>query len=83
MNERQLLKSTVSEYESLLHSLGLDGGDQPDTDRLVDHLSHSHDWTRQGAEEIVWLANAYGVFMLKNALALAIALKKEDGDLRY
>jgi hypothetical protein len=83
MNERQLLKSTVSEYESLLHSLGPDGGDQLDADRLVAQLSHSHDWTRQGAEEIVWLANAYGAFMLRNALALALALKKEDGDLRY
>jgi len=82
MNERRLLKSTVCEYESLLHSLEQDSG-QLNADRLVEHLSHSHDWTRRGAEEIVWLANAYGAFMLRNALALAIALKKEDGDLRY
>ena len=83
MNERQLLKSTVSEYESLIHSLEQNGGDQLNVGCLIDHLSHSYDWTRRGAEEIVWLANAYGAFMLRNALALAIALEKEDGDLHY
>jgi len=30
---------------------------------------------------IVTLANKYGAFMLRNALAVALALGKEDGDL--
>lgn len=83
MNERQLLESTVSEYEALLRSLELKGGDEPNVERLIKRLMRSHDWTGQGAEEIVKLANMYGAFMLRNALALAIALNKEDGDLRY
>ena len=40
-------------------------------------------WTEEGAGQIVCLARQYGVFMLRNALAVAIALDVEDGDLGY
>jgi len=41
------------------------------------------DWTPQAAERLTELAVGYGSFMLRNALALAIALGHEDGALGY
>ena len=41
------------------------------------------DWTPQAADALIDLARRYGVFMLRNALALAVALDIEDGSLGY
>jgi hypothetical protein len=46
-------------------------------------VTASNDWTEHGARAIVSLASQYGAFMLRNALALAVALDKEDGDLGF
>lgn len=83
MNETELLESAVSEYRGLLVSAKGDEVEQLDTDRLVRDLSSAHDWTEEGAHAIVSLANEYGAFMLRNALALAVALDREDGDLSF
>jgi hypothetical protein len=83
MSEIELLESAVGEYRGLLASVKVDGTERLDMDRLVQHLSLAHDWTEHGAQGIVSLANAYGAFMLRNALALALALGKEDGDLGF
>jgi hypothetical protein len=61
----------------------VDGAEIVNMNRLVPHLSRAHDWTEEGARAIVTLANEYGAFMLRNALALALALGKEDGDLGF
>ncbi len=55
----------------------------PDYEGLALALAQDHDWTEQGARAIIDLANNYDSFMLKNALALSIALGKEDGDIGY
>ncbi len=55
----------------------------PDYEGLALALAQDHDWTEQGARAIIDLANNYGSFMLKNALALSIALGREDGELGY
>jgi hypothetical protein len=81
MTEIELLGSAVHEYRSLLVSSEVDGAGTVDMNRLVQHLSQEHDWTDEAAQVIISLANEYGVFMLRNALALALALGKEDGDL--
>ena len=52
-------------------------------DQLVNALVESADWTSEGAAALVQLAKDYGFFMLRNALALAIALDIEDGELAY
>ena len=52
-------------------------------DRLVNALVESSDWTAEAATALVQTADNYGVFMLRNALALAIALNVEDGQLGY
>ncbi len=83
MNETELLESAVSEYRGILASASGDDAGQLDTDRVVRDLSSSHDWTEHGARTIVFLASQYGAFMLRNALALAVALGKEDGDLGF
>jgi len=83
MNETELLESTVSEYKNLFKPAKVKTNGRLDTDRLVSNLSKEHDWTHQGAHAIVCLANEYGAFMLRNALALAIVLEKEDGDLGF
>ena len=83
MNETELLESAVSEYRGLLVCAKGDEVEQLDTDRLVRDLSSAHDWTEKGARAIVSLANQYGAFMLRNALALAVALDREDGDLGF
>jgi len=83
MSETNFLESAVSEYRGLLESAKGNKGEQMDTDRLVTDLSSAHDWSEEGARVIVSLATQYGAFMLRNALALAVALDKEDGDLGF
>lgn len=83
MTEIELLGSAVHEYRGLLASSEVDGTEIVDMNRLVQHLSRAHDWTEEGARVIVTLANEYGAFTLRNALALALALGKEDGDLGF
>ena len=83
MTENQLVKSTIHEYRGLLASGKVDGKEVLDKNSLVQLLSGTHDWTEEGARVIVTLADEYGAFMLRNALALALALGKEDGDLGF
>lgn len=83
MSESELLESAVSEYRGLLASAEGTGVEKLDMDRLVRDLSRAHDWTEHGARAIVSLANEYGAFMLRNALAVALALDKEDGDIGF
>jgi hypothetical protein len=83
MNETELLESTVSEYKNLFKPAKVKVNGKLDTKRIVSKLSKGHDWTLQGANAIVCMANEYGAFMLRNALALAIVLGKEDGNLKF
>ena len=80
MKEIKLIESTVSEYRNLLETEDLKLNDKLDNDFLALALSKDHDWTQQGARTIISLANEYGAFMLRNALALALVLGKEDGN---
>ena len=83
MRETELVESAISEYTSLVSPSGRSRYKQLHGERLVRDLCTSHDWSDRGARAIVSLANDYGAFMLRNALALAIALNKEDGDLGF
>lgn len=83
MNEIELLESTILEYKKLSDSEKLIGNGELNSDRLVSILSKNHDWTKKGAQAIVCLADEYGSFMLRSALALAIVLGKEDGRLGF
>ena len=70
----------VDDYNLVLSALPSENGRKMPVEVLSAALQDSGDWTESGASEVVRLANEYGVFMLRNALALAIAMGKEDGD---
>ena len=44
-------------------------------------LQEKGDWTPVGRQHLVALARNYGTFILRNALALAVACDIEDGEL--
>lgn len=85
MREGEHLESLVAEYEELLR-LGIQSKNAVPGENLrsiVCALGKSADWSRRGSIEIARLANDYGAFMLRNALAVAIVLGVEDGELGF
>ena len=46
-------------------------------------LNCEGDWSAQAASDLLRLARKYGSFMLRNALAISVALEIEDGELGY
>lgn len=85
MQEGSHLESLIAEYEELLQQ-GTESENILPVENLrstVCALSKSADWSRRGANEIARLANDYGAFMLRNALAVAIVLGMEDGELEF
>jgi len=83
MNETELLESAVSEYRSMLEASRERTIGPLSEDHIMSDLSSKHDWTHRGAQAVVYLSKEYGAFMLRNALALAIALEQEDGPARW
>ncbi len=83
IDQSSLLQSAISEYNSTINTESGSPHSIRDKANLVLTLCRRHDWTNQGAEAIVYLADEYGAFMLRNALALAIVLDNEDGDLDF
>jgi hypothetical protein len=80
MNEGEYVDSLVSEYASLLHGrLSNDPQTKHAETGIVEDLARSADWSASGAHELMKLADRYGAFMLRNALAIAVVLGKEDG----
>jgi hypothetical protein len=71
----QMTDCLRTEYETIVSNLPTDATDEQIVHALVEH----GDWTERGARAVVMLAREYGVFVLRNALALAQALNIEDG----
>ena len=65
-----------AEYEQLFQKAETSASDE----RIIELLVAEHDWTQEGAKTLVELARRYGTFILRNALALAVAMRIEDGD---
>jgi hypothetical protein len=65
----------LAEYETVIAEVGEDATD----DQIVARLVQDADWTEQGAREVLHLARHYGTSILRNALALASAMRIEDG----
>jgi len=82
ITEGTLLESRIHEYENIL-------GKSPsscypsDLSGITQTLFKQADWTDKGAITIVQLAQNYGTFMLRNALAVAIVLGREDGKMGF
>ena len=66
----------ISEYDSIINKVGDDASDE----QIIAALMGDADWTRRGARVVLWLAQQYGTFILRNALALAEAMGIEDGE---
>jgi hypothetical protein len=83
IDQTALLQAAISEYDSTVNSESRRSTRKLSPEQLARALCKYHDWTDCGARAIVSLANEYGSFMLRNALALAVVLDKEDGDLEF
>jgi hypothetical protein len=84
MKEGEYLDSLVGEYANLLRErLSKQTQIRHDDVGIISELTTSADWTVQGARELLRLVHNQGAFMLRNALAIAIVLGKEDGALGF
>jgi hypothetical protein len=72
------VSNLVEEYRSLFDDAGSDTRGS-----LEGVLMHEAEWTAEGAAHLLRLATEYGSFMLRNALAIALALDIEDGELGF
>jgi len=82
MKEGIIVESLISEYSGLFGNVESEGKQKKySKSSIIRNLVKSADWTTSGAEEILSLVDNYGAFILRNALALAVVLNKEDGDL--
>ena len=80
MRECDYVDSLINEYETLLVKASLKNTNgEYDESEVLKELSVSADWSISAAREILNLAENYGAFMLRNALAIAVVLAKEDG----
>jgi hypothetical protein len=77
------VSALVDEYQTILsnHLNTFSPNDDKKCQAIKQLLQKEADWTPNGAEAIVDLATNYGSFVLRNALALSIALNIEDGRL--
>ncbi|HAL45104.1 MAG: hypothetical protein A2Y12_20440 [Planctomycetes bacterium GWF2_42_9] len=73
------VNSIQSEYQSYI-VLATNEKHEIDWDKLICLLCKDGEWTTQGAKTLVYLVQQYGSFILKNALALALAASNEDGE---
>jgi hypothetical protein len=73
----------VEEYDTLVQEVAeaTPGRDAAvDWERVGSALTSQAEWTPEGADTVVGLARQYGSFVLRNALALALATHVEDGN---
>lgn len=68
----------VEEYRTLFEE-----ADSNSSDSLEEVLMDNAEWTAEAAEHLLRLATNYGSFMLRNALAISLALDIEDGELGF
>ena len=79
MADETSLDSLKSEYDSLVAECA-DCDGEILWDALKDRLVCVSEWTPCGAEHLVRIVQEYGSSVLRNAAALAIAARIEDGE---
>jgi hypothetical protein len=79
------LASLICEYEEVLLKFAKSEGplSGKNLKLLSESLCRCADWSEEGAGEIIRLSKDYGAFMLRNALAVAIVIGQEDGELGF
>jgi hypothetical protein len=80
MSEGEYVDSLIVDYETLLtQKLLKNTRGEYNESEILKELVVSADWSLFAAREILRLVENYGAFMLRNALAIAVVLAKEDG----
>ena len=80
MSEGEYVDSLIDDYETLLtQTLLKNSRGEYNESEILKELVVSADWSLSAAREILRLVENYGAFMLRNALAIAVVLAKEDG----
>ena len=80
MGEGENVDLLIDDYERLITRIPLKGnGGEYDKSEFLKELVVSADWSLLAAGEILMLVETYGAFVLRNALAIAVVLGKEDG----
>jgi len=85
MDTPENVKGLVGEYSVILkQAVKVSAGHVAyDPDKVENILINEGEWTPRAAEHLLKLSNDYGSFMLRNALALSLALGIEDGELGF
>ena len=78
MATAQNVSGLVEEYQTLFSDVDTDSQESLET-----VLVRDADWTPEAAEHLLRLARDYASFMLRNALAISLALDVEDGELGF
>jgi hypothetical protein len=78
MKSQENIDSLVDEYCSLFAGKKADS-----TEFFEDLLVREGDWSQRAASHLLQLVDNYGSFVLRNALAISLALGIEDGDLGF
>jgi len=78
MNTAENVAGLVEEYRTLFED-----ADVGSSDSLETVLVRDAEWTPEAAAHLLRLATHYGSFMLRNALAISLALDIEDGELGF
>ena len=83
MDTSRDVRMLVKEYQDIVNyaSKSSDGTEKlEDIEKL---LVSDAEWSANAAAHLLDLANSYGSFMLKNALALSLALGIKDGEIGF
>lgn len=83
MKEGEHVDLLIDDYRSLIDNKSLRSRAGFGERKNVEAILKSADWTSSGASELFSLVENYGAFMLRNALALAVVLGREDGSKNF
>ena len=78
MNAAENVTALVDEYQTLFEE-----ADSSSSDSLEGVLVNEGEWTPEAAGYLLQLARENGSFILRNALAISLALDIEDGELGF
>jgi hypothetical protein len=78
MNAVENVAGLVEEYRTLFEE-----AESNSPDGLEETLVHKAEWTPEAAAHLLRLVRENGAFMLRNALAISLALDVEDGELGF
>ena len=82
MKDMSSVAQLVDEYSACIdgHLRTPDGNVDVDWNAIRQTLVRDCEWSELAAEHLSSLVQGYGAFVLRNALALAIVTRQDDGD---